>query len=229
MSIGTPYLIGTNTPASAASEKIAVATANGPGDMIVVALGNTSASGATITGVADDAGNTYSQVAGAQVTSHQFADCWVAHDTTPLTTSQFITVTWSGTSGTKNCVAVGVPGARRQAAPDAAVTNSANQGSGTSPSVTSGTPQQAGEMLIAIYNNASAGGAPTLGNGFSQIGQLHTSSNTYTTVGYLTGGTSAQTVSATILTATACIVVIGLLPAAQALSVFQAVNRSATY
>jgi len=226
---GTPYLIGTNTPASAISEKIAVATANSPGDLILVALGSTSASGATITGLADDAGNTYAQVAGAQVTSHQFADCWVAHNSRVLTTSQFITVTWSGTSGTKNCVAVGVPGARRQAAVDAAVTNSANQGSGTSPSVTSGTPQQAGEMLIAIYNNASGGGAPTLGNGFSQIGQLHTSANTYTTVGYLTGGTSAQTVSATILTATATIVVLGLLPPAQALALMQAVNRAAIY
>lgn len=59
----TPYLIGTNTPGSAATQTVTVgAGGTGTNDVILVGLGNTSSSGATISSVTDSAGNAYARL-----------------------------------------------------------------------------------------------------------------------------------------------------------------------
>jgi hypothetical protein len=219
VAFGTPYLIGTNTPASATSEPVPVTGATTLGDVILVVLGNTSSSGATVSSISDDgtgggAANSYARI-GTAVTTHEFGDVWICYSTRALTTSNTITVMWSATSGTKNCMAVGISGVASSAAVDQDVTS--NQGSGTGPTVTSGTLSQATEMAIGIINNATGGGAPSGLGSFAQVAQQHTGSNAYTTVAYLdTAATTAVTWSATIVTATACMILVTLLPAAAA-------------
>ncbi|HLJ99294.1 MAG TPA: hypothetical protein VKU39_05235, partial [Streptosporangiaceae bacterium] len=92
MGFGTPYKVGANTPGSATTQTFNVTHATTAGDAILVALGSTSSSGATVSSVADSQGNSYSRI-GTAVTTHQFGDVWIALNTTALTTSDTITVT----------------------------------------------------------------------------------------------------------------------------------------
>lgn len=213
MGFGTPYLIGSNTPGAAATQTITVSTGTTAGDCIIVGLGNTSAAGATVSSVTDSKSNTYTRI-GTANTTQEFGDWFIASGTTALTTSDTITVNWSSTSGTKNCLAIGASGVLAASPVDQ---NPAwfHSGLTTNPTVTSGTLAQAVELAIGIVNNANGGGAPSAFGSFTQVAQLHTSTNSFTTLcSMVTASTAAVTFSCTTLNAAASITLVTLLPAA---------------
>jgi len=226
MAFGTPYLIGTTgTASSAASQPVSVGTGTSAGDCIIVACGNSSAAGATISGVADSAGNVY-VAADAASSSNEFGQIWISYygsggagtPTGALTTSNTITVTYSGTSGIKNVVAAGVSGVATSNAVDQAPTP--GHGTSAAPTVTSGTLAQAAELAIGVICNASAGGVPSGLGSFTPVESYQNGSSPEVTVAYLdTASTAAVTFSGTITSANwACLLITlaGLPASAQA-------------
>jgi hypothetical protein len=209
LAFGTPYLIGHNTPSTGTSQTIAVGTATTAGDAIIVATGNSSTS-TTVTSVTDSKSNTYT-AAIAAVTSSEFGHEWIALNTTALTTSDTITITYSTTTGQKGCVAIGCSGVATSSAIDQAVSAHATS---SSPSATTGTLSQATEMAIGVIFNKSTGGAPTGLGSFTSITQFQSGSSPEVTVAYLaTSATTAVTFSGTITSDNWCDIVITLLPA----------------
>jgi hypothetical protein len=148
------YLIGTATEASGSSVlDVPVTTAPGPGDAIFIAGGG---SGAVLaTGTTDTVGNTYvvaatESVAGDPTSS--FADCL---QPALLAAGDTIAVAYSANAGSKNAVAVGIPGA---GAVDSGAVAAASGTSGT-PSVTSGQLAGPGEVVLGVVSYGNQGGA----------------------------------------------------------------------
>jgi hypothetical protein len=210
MAFGTPYSIGHNTAGTPATQTIVVGTGTTAGDAIIVLCGNSSAAGATISSVTDSKSNTYNPATTASVTV-EFGHVWVALNTTALTTSDTITVTYSTTTGQKGCIAVGCSGVATSSAVDQ---NNSAHGSSTAPSVTSGTLAQATEMAIGVIFAASGSGVPT-SPPLTQIVTFQSGSSPQITAYYqATASTTAVTCSGTITSANWCAQIITLLPAA---------------
>lgn len=122
------------------------------GAMIFVGIGEgsaaTFAAGATI---ADDAGNTYTSIAGATCSGvSDFGQIFYAKNVSALTVAQNITVTKQNSGDKLYISALYATGIDTVAPLDTAVTASATPASTTSPTVTSGTPGQSGELFIAF-------------------------------------------------------------------------------
>ncbi len=191
--MANPYLIGTNTPATGTSQAVPVATGTGTGDTVIVAAGS-SAAASTVSSVTDTKGNTYTRLETA-ASGGSMGDWWISANATPLTTSDTITVTFGAGTGTKTCVAGGVPGVASSPVdqiPAWVASNSTN-----APSVTTGTLAQASEIAIGVLNNESVAGAPVIGSGFTQFAQVQAGASPFTTLAYKSvASTSAITFSA---------------------------------
>jgi hypothetical protein len=211
MAFGTPYSIGHNTAGTAAVQTIVVATGTTAGDAIIVCTGNSSTS-VTITSVTDSKSNSYAAATTAS-TSFEFGQIWLALNTTALTTSDTITVTYSTTTGNKGCIAVGCSGVVTSSAVDQAPTP-AHAGS-TAPTVTTGTLAQATEMAIGCIFSAVGGGVPSAPS-LTQIVNFQSGSSPEVTAYYqATVATTAVTCSATLgASSNWCAAIITLLPAA---------------
>jgi hypothetical protein len=214
---GVPYYIGRAT-GSATSEVISVGTATTAGDVIFVALANSSSGGATITGITDSAGNDYARIIPAANTSNEFGDLWAAlpqnnsGTTGALTTSNTITVTWSATTGQKMCVAFGLSGVAASSAVDQ--DPAPGHATNASPTVSTGTLAQAAEMAIGVLNNAVTAAPSSVG--LTQLTQQQATTSPYITVCYeLTSSTSAVTFSGSFGgSENWCAMLVTLLPAA---------------
>jgi hypothetical protein len=227
VTFGTPYLIGHNTPGTPATQTITVTTATAPGDAIVVACGNSSAAGATISSVSDSKGNSYT-AAIAAVTATEFGQPWTSGGQNALTTSDTITVTYSTTTGVKGAMAAGVPGANGTAVDQAG----SGHASSTAPSATTaGTLSVAEEMAIGIIFNNSAGGVPSGLGSFTSAGSFQSGSSPEMTIAYQqVSATSAVTFSGTISPSnTWSAFVLTLVASGRLVAVSQAVSRAAVY
>jgi len=206
-----PYVIAAPAPAVPSGGVVTViAPVTGPsarGDGIVVgAAGNSS--GVSVTSVADSQGNSYAVMPNAQAGSLPGAQ-WLALNCAALGLSDTITVTYSGSAPTKNVIAVGIPGA---GGTDQAVSAS---GSGTGPSVTSGSPlAQRSETALALLTSSSAGGVPFgWGSGWIPLVTVERTNNEYTTAAYLpVSGTGAVTASASVTSAAWSLLLLTLTP-----------------
>lgn len=115
-----------------------------------VAEGNaaTFAAGCTIV---DDAGNTYTSIAGATCSGvSDFGQIFYAKNVAALTAAQNITVTKQNSGDRLWISALYATGVDTVAPLDTAVTTTATPGSTTTPSVTSGTPVQSGELFVGF-------------------------------------------------------------------------------
>jgi hypothetical protein len=207
MAFGTPYFLGHVAGGSGVSQQMTVGQQTLIGDSIIVCAGNSSAAGATITGVADSVGNVYNACAAA-TTVNQFGQVWAAvygfsgpgTPTGALTTSDVITVTFSTTSGQKMVTALACTGIISSAsAVDAAA--SAHSTS-TAMSVTSAALNSTPEMAIGVLIDQSTGGQPSSIGGtgtWTEVGTFQTGTTPYVTAYYQSvSATTALTLSASI-------------------------------
>jgi hypothetical protein len=145
-----PYLVGQVAVASGGTATTAivdVSHATASGDAIVLCPATTG--GDTIKQVTDSNGNSYKLVT-AEANGSLAGWAYVALNAEPLTTTDTITVTYSGSSA-HNVVAVGVPGG---AAIDAGGSAAASGDSAT-PTVTTGTLASASETLVAVSTSGA--------------------------------------------------------------------------
>jgi|SRR6516162_1745130 len=138
-----------------------------PGDAVIVAGGSGNAQP---TGVTDSQGHLYTKIIGTGVAPVQ--SVWRATATNglkapgPGVTPDTITVTYSATTQAKQWIIMGCQGVT--VPEDAAVTALAT-GTSTAPSVTSGTPTAAGELMVAVVLHQNAGGNFTFGSGWQPV------------------------------------------------------------
>ena len=178
--MSNPYLICEGNEASGTTTLVLnVATPTSAGDVVYVAA-NTASTGQTITGVADSKGNTYAAINSdlTEVDTYQFE---TTNSTTALTTSDTITITYSGTGGAKAAVCVGLPGVT--SGHDVAPTT-VNGASATSSSIASGTLGQANEVIMAVVSTGAQASGPSWGSGWTSVGTARQASNPWLTVAY---------------------------------------------
>lgn len=156
MAWGTPTAIATAENSAGATLAVTVPVGGVPtGALIVVLVGEKSN---TIGGsVADTAGNTYTAVGGIlEGFSGCFGRFFYAYNATALVSTNIITYT-KQTSGTRTAMsACYVTGELTSSDPYNSAAAATNSGISTSPTVTSGTPSVAGEMLFALCIDAGS-------------------------------------------------------------------------
>jgi len=143
--------------ASTAATTVTVTSATTAGNAIIVSTSLGLTASVTVAGVTDTKGNSYSKAASTTAT-----EAWVALNTTALTTSDSVTVTWS-TSGSwaKNVIVADSPGIATVQAVDPATAAAGPVTSSTAVSVTSGTPAVTGDLAYFVINSGNGGGTPT--------------------------------------------------------------------
>lgn len=192
------YLIGVQSgPAGSATTVITAVNGTAAHTGTVVALSSASA---TPTGVADAAGNTYTLAAG-DAAGNEPTWVYVALDTAALTVGQHITVTWSGTAGAKNAIAVTAPGVRTASAVDRTATG---DGTSTAPAATTAALSQGSELAIAVISSAFAGGTVGWGTGWMAQASAQNGTSPFTSAAVMP------------VTAAAAVTASGTLPASAA-------------
>lgn len=158
MSIGTPYLACASAAvAGSTTLVVTVTTTTNQGDCIAVWV-TTNTSTNNISGVTDSQGNTYTAgpqgpVSGTAVNGEWF----VCNNANKLTSgADTITLTCTGTGGTKTLQAVGCPGVIASAPADQS--NEAS-GNSTTPTTTTAVTTQSNELILAGELNTNPGGA----------------------------------------------------------------------
>ncbi|HSX35818.1 MAG TPA: alkaline phosphatase D family protein [Patescibacteria group bacterium] len=195
MALGTPYLVASaNQSVGALSFPITVTSATTTGDAIVIGAGGGNAN---VNAVIDSQGNSYSKA--ASVTSGQKCSVWVALNTTALTTSDTITLTYSATGASNAAVILGCSGVATASAVDQVPTPTT--GTSTSPSITTGTLSQANELCVAVFQDGNGGGAPSGFGSFTNLGTVHSgATSVWDTLAYQkVSSTTAVTASCTIV------------------------------
>jgi hypothetical protein len=174
MSLGTPYALGSAANNAAASTLIirvgtlvgsGSARGSSTGDCLVV-FASVNSTAEQISSVTDSQGNTWtkqSTVSGGEYDSA----CFIAPNAIALTAAtDTITITYSSTSGNgKNAACVGVSGIMPASPSDSAGNVTAFSASSASPSVTTGTLAEAGEIVFAWCDSGSAPGVGITWNG----------------------------------------------------------------
>lgn len=179
---------------SGSTKVLAVTSTTGSGSALVIVVGNSGLSGVpTVTGVTDTQGNTWA-AEHSYTTSTPYLAVWAAvtngsgGPTNPLVAStDTVTVTWSAATSS----GWGILGAASPGVSTIDVNQIAN---GTSTTATvSGTPVQAGETALGCFVWASGGGAGTVLDGFTQVGQED--DGVYVTISYLLSPASGVSLS----------------------------------
>jgi hypothetical protein len=194
----TPYLIGVNTPGTAASATVTLGHAVAAGDTIVVSLGTGGSVDIAVWAISDTQGNVYSIV--QQGITAQGSWQFYCQDANAMTTSDVITVTFSNATDVKDMAVIGISGA----ATTSALLDQFTQATGTStsPSAATATLGSSSEIAVASFCNGSGGGAPALGGGWTQIAQVHSAGGAWVTVAYsVLAATTGPAASATITSA----------------------------
>jgi hypothetical protein len=206
----TPHLAASAfLAASTTATTVSITSATTAGNVIIVATSLGLTATVTVTGVTDTKGNSY-----ARATSATATEAWVALNTTALTTSDSVTVTWSTTgSWAKNVIVADSPGIASIQALDPATAAAGPVTSSTAVSVTSGTPAVTGDLAYLVINNGNAGSTPSALGSFTSLASGHNGSTQYLTTAYLTASTTAVTGSATLAGSTTwCALLIMLSP-----------------
>jgi len=196
----TVYLAGTAAPSTASTVTATISGAVAAGDTIVLSATVGGSLGVNVWLVSDTQGNVYNIV--QQGINGQGVWQFWCQDANALSTSDTVSVLFSNNTDTKSLAVTGVHGA----AATGTLLDQYGQagGSSTSPSATTNAALGSStELAIATFSNGSGGGAPTLGGGWTQIAQVHTSGNAWLTVAYQAlAATAAVTASATITSTT---------------------------
>lgn len=193
-----PYIVDVGDAFSTTSPiTINPATAVPAGTTIVI-LGFFNGTSAGSTTASDTKGNSYvlkASQSGNNISTNTFVQALVSETGNALTTSDTITITNATVDATNGmffdvAYIVGLASGTKL---DAAVT-ATSFGTGTSASITSGTPGVAGEMMIALATNVTTIGATT-GNSLNWLNPWAISNIAIAQEYY---GTSAQTVVQTV-------------------------------
>src|SRR5579859_7278747 len=205
--MSTPYIISANTFASGTSSvTLTAGQVNGvasgaqgsaANDVIYIAVNNTATAGAvTVSSITDSKGNTYERVNSdlTQINTEQWRSIG---DTAALVSgSSTITVTFSGTGGTKNVFVIGVPGVMPKH-DNLALPATVNTAGALSLSITSGTFTEPNEVVFAVASQGANATEPAWSSGWTKIVSDRQSGNSWLSLAY-------QAVSATApVTATA--------------------------
>lgn len=180
MTISTPYVIGNVQADSVTSAAVSPAAATNTGDLIVVCTDAFSPSGGgggfpgTISSVVDSAGNSYIEVTGGYTAAPQ-ASVWYAQNTTALTTSSTITVTWT-ISAQINVTVIGCSGIATGNSLDQAATNFTIA---AQMSVSTGNLALNSELAIASWVSRQAQGAPSLTSDWNSLAAFQGAANTH--------------------------------------------------
>jgi len=188
MPFGTPYLLGSGTPAATAAIIVTVTTASLAGDIISVHIGQSSGSGETVASVTDSAGNSYGPI--TSQSTPQPAAFWQASTGTALPAGGTVTVTFTGAASTKLIAVTGVPGG--------ALLDQVNPAGGTSATPSVSTPAAMAavpEIALATFCSANGGGSPALAAGWTSLALVHTGTTPYLQVAW------KKTVSQAVITA----------------------------
>ena len=168
MAWGTPTSRGTlsNTAAPTSGPVTSVTVAQ---NSLIVVVGGLALNSPTIT-CSDSAGNTYTVVKQTDTAPNPDISAFMAYATAATALSAgTVTVAWGGgAAGSVVCEVFEVTGAATSGFNDSAVTAQQNA-SGTSPSTTSGTPGESGELFFAvdITDSTSATWTEDTGNGWT--------------------------------------------------------------
>jgi hypothetical protein len=198
----TPYTLGgaSNAPATGTTIAFTLTHAVAAGDALAVSAGSDSLA-ETVTGITDSQGNTWTSAASDYNQSDGIA-VFTCLNAKAMTTSDTITATFSGSTGSHTIVGRGCNGIATGAAVDVAIVND-NAGSTSPSSGASGTLRQASEWAVAFLINANGGGSPTSWTGgFTAASTQHATSNQFHTVAdQVVSATTALTAGATIVSA----------------------------
>jgi len=175
MAIGTPYLLGTTSGDLVTSASVTASQATTAGDLIVVCTDSFSPGpyGIPLT-CTDTKSNTYTEVAFA-VTNQPTASIWYAQNTTALTVSDTITVTWSG-SGQLNVTVLGCSGIAQGGSFDQVATGFTTA---TALSASTGQLALSSELAVASWVSRQAQGAPTVSSDWNSIAAFQGAANTH--------------------------------------------------
>lgn len=210
--MSNPYVVAANQAASGSTTLVlTVGQINGStggngtsaNDVIHVSI-QTSAVGQTITSVTDSQGNKYAQV-GTPDSSQVYTTQWVSQGNTTALVSgtDTITITYSGTGGTKLAIAIGMTGV--MPVPDK-VPTTVNGASGTTTSISSGALTEPTEIVVAVLSTGSIATAPAWTAPFTQLANERVASNPWLTVAYQqVSSSSSVTATATFSSTKFCI------------------------
>jgi hypothetical protein len=200
--VGVPYRVGQLTSvAGSATSVVTVATTTIANDALFVVCGSGGGGVPTANSVADTKSHTYTLA--ASVIAPNGMCVWIfqsLHAATPLLSSgDTVTVTWSGTTASKNVEVIACAGVNATAALDQIASAYA---SGAAPSVTAANSlANNNELVLAAITSgyATAGITWTTGTTAMDAG-LRSASSPYTSVGtqVITNSTSAPTAGATL-------------------------------
>lgn len=191
ITIGTPYLLGTNAANLVNTVAITAAQNSTAGDLIIVCTDGFASSGfGGVTGVTDTQSNHYIEVTTATSYLPPTASIWYAENTTALTTADTVTATWSpGLSAQLNLTVLGCSG---MAAGNAADQVSLNYTAASAMSASTGHLALSQELAVAYWVSRQAQGAPTVTADWNSIAAFQGQANThYVNVAWLTVDTSA--------------------------------------
>ena len=190
-----PYLVSANTFASGSTTEVVTAgqiagatnsgaVSSNPHDLILVAISNGGGAGVpTVTSVADTQGNVYRQI-NSDVTESNVFQWQSTCDTKALIAgTDTVTVTFSGTGGTKNVAVLGIPGVQ-PSYDNLALPASTASAAATSGSITSGTFSEANEVVIAVNASTSSAATPTWNTGWTALTAERQTGSQWLTVAY---------------------------------------------
>lgn len=186
-----PYVAATyQVAAGASSATFPTSAATISGDTIVFIISlNTPSTSSEPSSISDGTANSYSQsVADTNDSTGEPTYAWACLDAAVVASGTNVTIDFTGTTGAKNIVMVGIPGATSG---DQAV---ATHGSTMDPSITSAGLASSTETGLAAVSNQSAGGAVDWTSGWTPLAAL--SESQYTGVAYqILTSTAAVTAS----------------------------------
>lgn len=189
-----PYDMGSASAASGANTLGVAVTANVQGHGIAVWVTSNS-NPPNMTGVSDPVNGAYTAVGTVNSVQGAGGGQWfIMPNALAVTGAQSVTAAFSGSGGVKTIHVVGVPGMASALPIDQFP---AAQGTGSSPSATSGLLAQAREIVLAGLNSANTGGTPTWTGSFTIIGSAqHNGTAQYSSVAQGSAGPAAVTATA---------------------------------
>jgi hypothetical protein len=195
---GDPYVAAQGGMNGTSSVVLPVLHNVAVGDELIVEMSMSSGSASS---VSDSQGNTYAS--NQTQTTSQNSYNYVCKATTALTAGiDTITPVRSGSTGQNNVIIVGVPNATASPVEGSTVSKTA-AGTSTAPSVTSGTLNQASEVIIACQTSASTGGGPVWASGWNVLANevILSGALRMSVAWQRVNSTTAVTASATIISA----------------------------
>lgn len=193
--VSNVYIMGSGTAGTGVSTiNVPITTPSNAGDNILVIFSSNSGAMTSIS----DSHNTYTTES-SETTQEKLYAALATGTVTQLSTSDSVTVNWSGTASDTDVVVIGISGLISSPL-DQVPTPVTNAGS-TTPSITSGTLTDADEICIAVETNGAGGGAISWAGGWTSLySQQAPASSQWTAVAYQTvSSTSPVTASGTIV------------------------------